>query len=55
MADKKVVTLREKLASADEFKKQCEAAGVEATPRQLSKYQLKKGIVYRTQVKKESL
>ena len=55
MADKKVATLREKLASADGFKKHCENAGVEATARQFSKFQMGKGKVYRTQILKETV
>jgi len=53
--EKKIETLREKLTSADKFKKHCENAGVEATTRQLSKYQMKKGKVYRSQVLKETV
>jgi len=51
----KEMTIREKLVSADGFKKHCENAGMEATPRQFSKFQRGKGKVYRTQILKETV
>jgi len=53
--DKKVLTLRERFATADEFKNLCKAASFEPSIRQFSRFLRKKGLVYRTQVLKEAL